>query len=161
MSTHDVPGANDANRDVLAAGCWAEHKDGSLIFVKGNERSTVIYELYDVVQDPPVYYQDAMDEGDFKKAFSAPPIGAADDDWTWHDKTPFPWSRVMSHIDRPRPVVASAQETLSAAAKVAESLQLRAKKLTEETLEPQREQVRKKGRTLAQRIEAAMEAFAE
>lgn len=37
MSTNDVPGANPVNKDILAAGCWAEHADGSLLFVKGNE----------------------------------------------------------------------------------------------------------------------------
>lgn len=29
MSTNDVPGANVAHFDTLAAGCWAEHDDGS------------------------------------------------------------------------------------------------------------------------------------
>lgn len=29
MATDDVPGANPANADVLCAGCWAEHDDGS------------------------------------------------------------------------------------------------------------------------------------
>ncbi len=108
MSTSDVPGANPKNADKLATGCWAEHSDGSLLFVKGTENGQIVYELYDVVQTPPVYYQDAMREEAFKKAFSAPPVGASKEDWTWHDKTPFPWARVMKTFDKPVPVAADA-----------------------------------------------------
>ena len=35
MSTNDVPGAKAANGDELAALNWAEHDDGSYIFVLG------------------------------------------------------------------------------------------------------------------------------
>lgn len=90
MSTNDVPGANPKNAYVLAAGCWAEHADGSLIYVKGTENDQVVYEIYDIAQDPPVYYQDAMREKAFKQQFSFPPVGASPEEWTWHDKTPFP-----------------------------------------------------------------------
>jgi len=161
MSTNDVPGANAANADVLAAGCWAEHDDGSLLFVKGNEASQVVYELYDVAQSPPVYYQDAMREKAFKDAFSYPPTGKSKEKWTWHDKTPFPWSRVMTTFDKPRPMYADVEETLSAAARVAQSLRLRAQRLQEADVENKTDQVRSKGRSILERFEKALAAFTE
>jgi hypothetical protein len=160
MSTQDVPGANPANKDELAAGSWAEHDDGSLIFVKGNEASQVVYEIYDLAQDPPVYYQDAMREAAFKKQFSFPPVGSSPEKWTWHDKTPFPWNKVMKTFDKPRPVHADVGDTLSAAERVAQSLKLRARQLREDDIEPRTEQVRK-GRSILERLERAIEAFAE
>lgn len=159
MSTLDVPGANPAHKDVLAAGCWAEHKDGSLIFVKGNEGGQVVYEIYDIAQDPPVYYQDAMAEKAFKDAFSHPPVGNSTEDWTWHDKTAFPWDRVMKDFDKPAPMAARAVDMLSAAARVAESLKLRARRLDQEKIEPRREQTVRRGRAIADRIAAALDAL--
>lgn len=161
MSTQDVPGANPANNDELAAGSWAEHDDGSLLFVKGTEAGQVVYELYDLDQDPPVYYQDAMLEDAFKTSFSYPPVGTSSDKWTWHDKTPFPWARVMKTFDKPRPVHADVHDTLSAAARVAKSLRLRAQDITEEEIGPRTEQVRAKGKSIFERLERALEAFAE
>lgn len=142
MSTNDVPGANPVNKDILATGCWAEFDDGSLLFVKGNEQKQVVYELYDISQSPPVSYQDAMEESAFKKQFSFPPIGNSKDKLTWHDKTPFPWNRVMQSFSKPRPEFADVQDTLSAAARVAASLRLRAHEVTEENIEPKTEQTR-------------------
>lgn len=157
MSTNDVPGANPANADTLAAGSWAEHDDGSLLFVKGTEAQQVVYELYDLAQDPPVYYQDAMRDDPFKKAFSFPPVGTSPDKWTWHDKTPFPWNRVMKTFDKPRPAHADVHDTLSAAARVAESLRLRAQKLTAESVGAER--VARKGHAIFDRIARAFDAF--
>lgn len=158
MSTNDVPGANPVNQDILATGCWAEFNDGSLLFVKGNEKNKVIYELYDLAQTPPVSYQDAMEEEAFKKAFSFSPIGQSKDKLTWHDKTPFPWNRVMKSFDKPRPDFADVQDTLSAAARVAASLRLRAHRLEEEDVEPQIEQIRAK-RGVMRRIGDALSAL--
>lgn len=73
MATNDVPGANPSNADQLRMGCWAEHEDGSLIFVKSVEGSRVIYELYDVASNPIVQYTDAMPEEGFKTQFSWDP----------------------------------------------------------------------------------------
>ena len=169
MATNDVPGANPANADKLATGCWAEHEDGSLIFVKGTENGQVVYEIHDVVQ-PPVYYQDALREDEFKRMFSwSPADGTKKDKWTWHDKTSFPWSRVMKTFDKPRPTHSDVHETLSAAARVAESLRLRAHQLVKEDVEKtvraeeeRREQtVPKGGRTIVDRIQRAIEAFCE
>ena len=88
MSTNDVPGAKASNNDKLHAGCWAEAKDGSLILVEGNESGTVIFSVFDISKDPCIEFRDAMPEKGFKKDFS-------NKDWTWHDKTPFPWEKVM------------------------------------------------------------------
>lgn len=136
MSTNDVPGAKATNRDVLAMGCWAEHEDGSLIFVEGVEAGTVVYSIFDVAQDPPVEYRDGMPEKGFKDQFTWEPENKAkkgNEKWTWHDKTPFPWDRVM--VDFPSgqryPSAASGQ---TAASRVAESLELRAGAVRERNL---------------------------
>lgn len=161
MSTNDVPGANTVNNDVLKAGCWAEHKDGSLLLVKGTENVTVVYELYDLAQSPIVYYQDAMRELDFMKAFSFPPTGNSEIKWTWHDKTPFPWNKVMSNFSKPVPIHANVKDHLSAAEKVAESLKLRARQVVEEDLSSNVETIRNKTRPIMERLERAFAAFME
>lgn len=159
MATNDCPGANPANADVLAAGCWAEHADGSLLFVKGTEAQQIVYELYDLDQDPPVYYQDAMRDQPFKDSFSYPPTGKSQEKWTWHDKTPFPWSRVMKTFDKPRPVHADVHDTLSAAARVAESLRLRAQQIPPSHFEHSADQPARKGRAIIDRIQKAIEVL--
>lgn len=128
MSTYDVPGANPANHDLLATGAWAEHEDGSLIFVESTEVNRVIYSIFDMAKLPPIEYRDAMSEVAFKKVFSWKPNSCddlPDEQWTWHDKTPFPWDRVIKAgaTDGGRP--AFAEQQLSAAERVAESLKLR------------------------------------
>lgn len=133
MSTHDVPGARPENRDVLAMGCWAEHDDGSLIFVEAVEAGRVVYSIFDVQSDPPVEYRDAMPESVFQDRFSwRPESDDADDDldirWTWHDKTPFPWERVMADFPAGQRHPSAAAE-LTAAARVARSLNLRAEQV--------------------------------
>lgn len=158
MSTNDVPGANPVNKDVLAAGSWAEHADGSLLFVKGNEGGQVVYELYDVAQSPPVSYNDAMAENAFKKAFSFPPVGDSKEKFTWHDKTPFPWKRVMQSFDKPRPNFADVADNLSAAARVANSLRLRSHEINQADVEPNVEQVRTK-RSIMRRVGDALAAL--
>lgn len=160
MATQDVPGANPANRDELRTGAWAEHEDGSLLFVKGTE-GQVVYELYDLAQVPPVYYQDAMREAAFKTTFSFPPVGKSKEKWTWHDKTAFPWDRVMKTFDKPRPVNADVHDTLSAAARVAESLRLRAKEVLAADVEPNTEKTEPKGKGIISRIQRALNAFLE
>ena len=58
MSTNDVPGADPRNSDELATGCWAEHEDGSLIFVESTEVNRVIYSVFDMSRTPPLEYRD-------------------------------------------------------------------------------------------------------
>lgn len=162
MSTADVPGANPANADKLCAGSWAEHVDGSLLYVKGTENDQVVYELYDLAESPPLYYQDAMREAAFKTAFSYPPVGTSAEKWTWHDKTPFPWSRVMKGFDRPRPTHADVVDQLSAAARIARSLRLRGQRLKPEGVEPMTEKaVPKGGRGIVERVQRAIEVLLE
>jgi len=134
MSTNDVPGANPANNDELAMGCWAEHDDGSLILVESTEGDRVIYSMFDLSKSKPVEYRDAMPKAIFEKTFS---YDADDDDggapgviWTWHDKTPFPWDRVIKAGAEDGPRDVSAEDTLSAAARVAESLRLRGERIS-------------------------------
>lgn len=120
MATNDVPGARKSNRDELASGCWAEHQDGSLIFVEGAENGRVIYSVFDFTDsDNPIEYRDAMKERDFKKSYSWKP--GKKDKWTWHDKTAFPWDKVIELGVKDGVRYPSADKLISAAARVAES----------------------------------------
>jgi hypothetical protein len=161
MSTLDVPGANPANADELKMGCWAEHEDASLMFVQSVEGDQVVFQLYDLAQQPAIYYQDAMRTDAFKKAFSFPPVGASAEKWTWRDKTPFPWHRVMKTFAKPTPMHADVHDTLSAAARVAQSLRLRAQRLSPEDVAPAIEQPAKKGRAIIDRIQRALAVLME
>lgn len=126
MSTADVPGAVAWNGDTLHVGCWAEHKDGSLVFVYSTESDRVVFTIFDTAETPPTEYRSAMPRGDFEREFSWNVKGARrKDQWTWHDKTPFPVDRVMTLGARPGPRFSSADALLSAAGRVARSLGLR------------------------------------
>ena len=122
MSTNDVPGAKSSNNDQLAMGCWAEHEDGSLIFVQSTEGGRVVYMMFDTFTDPITEYRDAMPEKGFKDHFSYK--SSKDIKWTWHDKTPFPWERVIKAGARDGVHHTSAHDTLRAAQKIARSLNL-------------------------------------
>jgi len=125
MSTHDVPGYNPVNNDKLAMGCWAEHKDGSLILVEGTEGDRVIYSMFDTTQAPIMEYRDAMPESVFKKAFSWKSGDSINNEkWTWHDKTPFDWNRVIKAGGKPGLRYAIVDDQISAAMRVAEALKL-------------------------------------
>src|SRR5579863_241094 len=102
MSTNDVPGFNPQNHDDLHAGCWAEHHDGSLIFVLGTENGTVLYDLYDLEDTQnPMQWRDAMPLKQFQKQFSYDPtLKSMSLKWTWHDKTAFPWDRIMKSFNQ-------------------------------------------------------------
>jgi hypothetical protein len=125
MSTNDVPGHNPANLDALAMGAWAEHEDGSLILVESNEGGRVIYSIFDISKTPIVEFRDAMPEVNFKREYSWDPARPGAERWTWHDKTPFPWDRVIKEGARDGVRYASARDQLTAAERVAEKLRLR------------------------------------
>jgi hypothetical protein len=156
MATHDVPGKRAANADVLAMGCWAEHEDGSLIFVESTEGGRVVYSVFDLSVDPPIEYRDAMEENAFKRQFSykravgkpkkrgpgrpkkkpveTGEVSAKDvvddlrsDKWLWHDKTPFPWDRVIGTGVADGFRHASADGLLTAAQRVMQSRKLSGK----------------------------------
>lgn len=132
MSTNDVPGAKSQNNDTLALGAWAEHADGSLIFVESVEAGKVVYSMFDLSRNPPIEYRDAMPEDGFKTQFSWP--NKDDIRWTWHDKTPFDWARVMGQFPSGMKHASAANE-LSAAARIAESLDLKAEAVRERQYE--------------------------
>jgi hypothetical protein len=144
MSTNDVPGANPKNNDKLAMGVWAEHADGSLIFVESTEGNRVIYSVFDMDKEPPVEYRDAMEMGTFKRTFSWDASGkkaGTNEKWTWHDKTPFPWDKVIEEGVDDGPRVPSARQQLNAAERVAESLRLRGAALDREEYSDRLERV--------------------
>ena len=167
MATNSVPGADPKNNDKLNIGCWAEHEDGSMIFVKGvNENDIVVFEIYDFADEKmPVFYQQALALKDFEKTFSYDPkkIDKINMKWTWHDKTPFPWEKIMQIIQKPVPVPANVEDTISAAKRIAESLKARvAMVLTEDhILEKQGLSARKGGRTSRTIIDRLKGAMAE
>jgi hypothetical protein len=161
MSTHDVPGHNPINNDKLAAGCWAEHDDGSLVYVLSTEGGAVTFMIFDVGEDPPTKYIDTRPERQFKQTFSWKGDKSSIR-WTWHDKTPFPFDRVLgafkpSEIKTAQDVIKEAdrvkrtkrkvskrsrnatalmkQEDASAARRVAASLKLRGSRLKREDIE--------------------------
>jgi len=157
MSTNDVPGAKAANNDALAMGCWAEHADGSLILVQSTEGKRVIYEVFDL-SDPKhvVDYRDSMSEKAFKTHFSWKGKG---DKWTWHDKTPFPWDRMIKAgvKDGPRAVSATAQ--LTAAKRVAKSRGIKGKKLKTKDIEHMVERVGKAGHDIVSTLQEAIRSL--
>lgn len=128
MSTNDVPGANPANGDELKMGCWAEHGDGSMIFIEGTEGGYVIYSVFDMEPDTPIEYRDRMAEKSFKNQFTKK-------GWTWHDKKPFPWDRVINKGAKPGPRHPSAEQQLNAAQQVAKSRDLKGGEIQSEDLE--------------------------
>lgn len=129
MATNDVPGAKVHNNDKLARGCWAEHEDGSMIYVKDiDENGRVIFDIYELADaDHPTFYPHALSKKDFEETFSYDPkkIGVANLKWVWHNRTPMPWERVMRIFDTPVPALVNAVDTISAAKRVANSLKLR------------------------------------
>lgn len=160
MSTNDVPGAKASNNDILAMGCWAEHDDGSLILVEAVEAGKVVYSIFDVKKY--VEYRDTMPESLFKKQFSWDPliktVPALNLKWTWHDKTPFPWGDILADFPTGQKDV-SAGVTMSAAQRVADSLNLRADKVRErQVVHPT---AQRPARTIMNRIKAAVDALVE
>lgn len=155
MSTNDVPGNNPSNNDQLAMGCWAEHDDGSMIFVESTEAGRVIYSIFDMAKAPPIEYRDAMPEATFKKNFSWDPKNKKSEKWTWHDKTPFPWDRIIKAgaTDGGRP--AAAEHILNAAERVAESLKLRGAEVSRD-LRYRSEQVIERSKSIWDKLSRAV-----
>lgn len=125
MSHHEVPGHKPENRDQLATGCWSEHADGSLIFVESTEGGRVVYSIFDMAKVPIVEYRDAMAEGGFKTTFSWNPASKkAQEKWVWHDKTAFPWDRIIKEGGKDGVKHASAEDQLNAAERVRRSREI-------------------------------------
>lgn len=118
MSTMDAPGYGTAISDTLALGCWAEHKDGSLIFVASVENHRVIFEIFDLSAGRVIEYRDAMSEVDFKSKFSVSSPDKIIGPWTWHNRTAFPWDKVIAAGSPAGTRLASAQDVLDHAAEI-------------------------------------------
>jgi hypothetical protein len=124
MSTEDCPGYGNAASDELKVGCWAEHNDGSLIFVESTEGGRVVYSIFDMEKSPAVEYRDAMAEGAFKKSFSWSNKDGKGDKWVWHNRTPFPWDRIIQGGVRAGAKYASADDHLNAAERIRRSREI-------------------------------------
>lgn len=124
MGTHDVPSHKSAAADELMMGCWSEHKDGSLILVESTEGGRVVYSIFDMEKSPIVEYRDAMAEGAFKVAFSWDPKDPNSQKWLWHNRTLFPWDRIIKAGGKDGVKHASADEQLNAAERVRRSREI-------------------------------------
>lgn len=131
MSTNDVPGFKPEHHDELAMGCWAEHADDSLLLVESVEGGYVVYSMFDFADGPILEYRDKMAQGAFEKAFSYDP-DKDDDDlnvlWIWHDKTPFPWDRIIDKGARPGLRFARGEDYETVAERIARHRKLHAHK---------------------------------
>jgi hypothetical protein len=166
MSTNDVPGANPKNRDELACGCWAEHEDGSLIFVESTEDDRVIYSVFDMEKDPVTEYRDSMKIGAFKKAFTWNPSDKAllsGIKWTWHDKTPFPWDRVIKKGAKDGIRHVHVEDQLNAAERVRQSRESKKEKVTlprpvdEREIEAKVDRLGSKAKKIMKKLQRALE----
>lgn len=124
MGTYDVPNHKSAAADELMMGCWSEHTDGSLILVESTEGGRVVYSIFDMEKSPIVEYRDAMAEGGFKKAFSWDPKDPKSEKWLWHNRTPFPWDRIIKVGGKDGTKHASADDQLNAAERVRRSREI-------------------------------------
>jgi hypothetical protein len=162
MATTAVPGADPRNLDDLSVGCWAEDAKGtSLIHVIGHEGGSVIFQLYDLEQDPPLFYQDAMLEKEFKGFFSVPPIGTSEVRWTWHDKTTFDWNRVMKRLSMKTPNYADVEDQLTITQKIAQTLGMRGRRLAQEDVTARSGERRDRVVGIMERIADAIEKVVE
>lgn len=166
MSTNDVPGFNPKNRDELAMGCWAEHDDGSLIFVESTEDNRVIYSVFDMEKEPVTEYRDSMKIGAFKKQFS---YSASDKDllrggikWVWHDKTPFPWDRIIKKGGRDGVRHVHVDDQLNAAERVRQARESKKEVVTlprpvdEREIEAKVDRLGKKAKKIMQKLQKAL-----
>jgi hypothetical protein len=158
MSTNDCPGANPANRDQLAMGAWAEHEDGSLIVVESTEGGRVIYSIFDMSKTPVIEYRDSMAESAFKKQFSwEPKDGKKKDRWTWRDKTPFEWDRIIKHGAMDGTRFAHADDLETAAERVRKSRELhRGTPVDESKISSRFERLGEKANKLIKKIQKAI-----
>lgn len=159
MSTNDVPGFDPKNADELKALCWAEHGDGSLILVESTEGNRVIYSIFDMAKNPPIEYRDAMPEMSFKTTFSYG--GKSKEKWTWHDKTPFPWDKIIKTGYKDGAKLPSAEHILTAAERVAESLRLHGSALDRNNFDHRMDHVLSRVEGMWDRIVGAVQKHAK
>lgn len=160
MSTHDVPGHKKENHDQLAMGAWAEHEDGSMLLVESTEGGRVIYNIFDMDKKPVIEYRDSMAEGAFKKAFSWSPGKATEDLWTWHDKTPFPWDRIIKAGARDGVRHVHADDLLNAAERVRRSRDIhQGHEVDPEEVESRMDRLGEKAIKVIDRLQKAIESL--
>jgi len=158
MSTNDVPGAKPENHDQLAMGCWAEHADGSLIVVESTEGGRIIYSIFDMAKKPIVEYRDSMAEAEFKKTLSWDPKDKKSERWTWHDKTPFPWDRIIKEGASDGTRFAHADDLETAAERVRKSREIhRGTPVDEAEISSRFERLGEKANKLIRKLQRAIE----
>jgi hypothetical protein len=160
MSTCDVPGFDDkkstSKTDVLKIGVWGDHSDGSLVLVEGIEQGRVVFSIFDMSLTPPMEYRDSLPEKQFKSQFS---FNSRDsivkDGWSWHDKTQFPWNKIMDNFpDGTR--YPSADYALNEAQRIAKIKDLRGAIVKKENYSHMIEKVGIKGKMIIDKIQRAV-----
>jgi len=160
MSTCDVPGyddiKSDAKQDKLRIGVWGEHTDGSQILIEGVEQGRVVFSIFDMSVSPPMEYRDSLPERQFKQQFSFnSKYSIVDGGWRWHDKTQFPWNKIMDHFpDGTR--FPSADIVLNEAQRIVKLKNLRGDIIKKENYSHMMDQIGKKGRIIVDKIQRAI-----
>jgi hypothetical protein len=160
MSTQDVPGfddlKSDAKQDELHIGVWGEHSDNSLILVEGVEQGRVVFSIFDMSPTPPMEYRDSLPEKQFKSQFSFNSKSSIiKQGWVWHDKTQFPWNKIMDNFpDGTR--YPSADVAVNEAQRIAKIKSLRGAIVKKENYTHMMDQIGKKGRMIVDKIQRAV-----
>jgi len=156
MSTQDVPGFGCAVRDELAIGVWGEHPDGSLILIEGVEQGRVVFSMFDMEPTPPIEYRDSLPEDQFKRQFSfSSSDSIVKDGWQWHDKTQFPWNKIMDNFpDGTR--FPSADVIMNEAQRLARVRSLKGGVVKRENYEHMIKKVGRKGNIIVDKIQRAI-----
>lgn len=160
MATQDVPGfddvKSDAKNDELGIGMWGEHDDESLILVEGVEQGRVIFSMFDMSPTPPMEYRDSLPEQQFKRQFSwNSDESIVNKGWRWHDKTQFPWNKIMDNFsDGTR--YPSADYVVNEAQRIAKIKSLRGAVVKRENYSHMMENVGRKGRVIIDKIQRAV-----
>lgn len=153
MATHDCPGYGAATNDELKMGCWSEHKDGSLILVEGTENGVVVYSIFDMDKKPIIEYRDSMKETAFKKQFS----WGTDAGWVWHNRTAFPWDRIIDKGGQDGTRHASAVDLMTAAERVRRSRELHTGEPVDlEAVETRMDRLGEKAEAIIKRVQRAI-----
>jgi len=137
MSTNDVPGSNPKNNDVLSPLNWAEHKDGSLLLVYDVTNKDVVFSMFDLETNSE--YKSSMLRAEFDRKFSVGDSLIENVIWEWHDKSPFPWHKILKRgkselLASDRPMKTHSIVPTTAAKRVANAIDVEARRLDAETV---------------------------
>jgi hypothetical protein len=117
--------------------------------------------MFDLSSNPPMEYRDAMPEKGFKDHFSYE--DEDDEQWLWHDKTTFPWNKVMA-VFKDGTKFTSAIDQIKAAQRVADVMMIKGQRLEEDSIsnrlrnfnEKSKVVIGRKGKVIMDKIQRAL-----